>query len=358
MRPHRVPGRDAEGCHRGSADEPEERPRRPAAPAPAVRAPVADERAVHGDDLGTRPRRTHPGTRRSAAGRCRGVGIPHGRLDGAALETPSPRRGRGRRPRGGTARTRGRRDAVGASPAGAVGARPRGRGDDGEPLVRPSPRLAARRGREAGRPHVRRRIRDAAPDVPARAGLPGVRVRRPRPFVRRRAHRVGQRRVRRLAEGERPVVDRLLPAAGPAVPRQGGAGVHDVRPLLRLVHGADVPEPVLLAVGADRPDRATSRRASTCRPSSTASPRSGSRPRTTTETSRSCSCTSGTSRSRSRTARSSSSAGPGSSPRSRTSTRTSRSTKAARRREARETTTTRTQTSARGSTSSRPSTTR
>ena len=59
-------------------------------------------------------------------------------------------------------------------------------GDDGEPLVRPPPRLAARRGRQAGGPQLHRRERRRAPDVPARARLPGLLVPRSRPLLRGR----------------------------------------------------------------------------------------------------------------------------------------------------------------------------
>ncbi len=62
--------------------------------------------------------------------------------------------------------------------------------------------------------------------------------------------------MRRVAARERRVLDRLLPAAGPAVLRQGGARVHELRPVLRVVPRADVPEPLLLAVGG-RPTAST-----------------------------------------------------------------------------------------------------
>ena len=71
-------------------------------------------------------------------------------------------------------------------------------------------------GKQAGLTYVDA-ARRVARDVPARAGLPGLRARRSRPLVRRRARRVEQRRLRRLAarRQRRPLLDRLLPAAGP-----------------------------------------------------------------------------------------------------------------------------------------------
>src|SRR5439155_1736413 len=86
--------------------------------------------------------------------------------------------------RRGGARTRSRdfREAAASEP---LGNRPHRRRDAGEPVLRPLPRLAARRGREAGRPHVHGLAGGRAPDLPARAGLPGLRASRPRARGRR-----------------------------------------------------------------------------------------------------------------------------------------------------------------------------
>ena len=77
--------------------------------------------------------------------------------------------------------------------------------DDGEPLVRPLPGLAARRRRPA-RPDVRvRGRRQHLPQLPARARLPGLRVQRPRPQLGGLAGPAQRRQDRRLpAAADRP----------------------------------------------------------------------------------------------------------------------------------------------------------
>ena len=75
---------------------------------------------------------------------------------------------------------------------------PRRHPDDGEPLVRPLPRLAARRRRPA-RPDVRvRGRRQQVSELPARPGLPGLRVQRPGPQLGRLARPAPRRQDGRL----------------------------------------------------------------------------------------------------------------------------------------------------------------
>ena len=182
---------------------------------------------------------------------------------------------------------------------------------------------------KAVRALVHRCGRRVAPDVPARARLPGLRLQRSRPFIRRRARRVEQRRVRRLvARGEeRPVLDRVLPAAGS---RRSSARSRRRSP---PATGSSRRSSARRSRTGSTRFRAsptassnTVRRGSTCRRSSTASRRRRCPRPTTTATSTSCCCTSATTRSRIRTRSSSSSAGPASCRRSRTSTRATRST--------------------------------
>ena len=143
-----------------------------------------------------------------------------------------------------------------------LGDRARRRPDDGEPLLRPLPRLAPGRRRHPVRPRVRRQAGQPARDLSARAGVAGLPVRRPRPRLPRRTRPVRRRRVRRLAAGvdRRPVPDRLLPAGGPVVLRRRGARLDDLRPLLLLDHELDLPEPHVPARGPDRPHPQLARR--------------------------------------------------------------------------------------------------
>ena len=141
------------------------------------------------------------------------------------------------------------------SPPRTVRHRPHRRGDDGEPVLRPLPRLAAR-APTASRPgsptldRYRRAAPDPPPDRVRQLRLPG-----PRPLLRGRPDRAQRRQVRRLAalRQQRQPVDRLLRAGRPAVPRQRGAGLDDLRPLLRRGDGRDLPQPLLPALRADRP---------------------------------------------------------------------------------------------------------
>ena len=55
--------------------------------------------------------------------------------------------------------------------------------------------------------------------------------------------------------GQRLLRRQLLRGQGPSLHEQTGHGVHHVRPLLLLHHGPDLPEPLLPALGADRPPR-------------------------------------------------------------------------------------------------------
>ena len=113
--------------------------------------------------------------------------------------------------------------AIGRLPGGAAAAkpavRPHRRRDDGEPVVRPLPRLAARRRRQAGRPDASPTATGvAAPHASTCTDVPGLRLHRPRPLLRGRPGRVQRRRVRRLAARRATndaLRDRLLPAGRP-----------------------------------------------------------------------------------------------------------------------------------------------
>ncbi len=122
--------------------------------------------------------------------------------------------------------------------------------DDGKPLVRPLPRLAAGRRRAAGRPAVHRRPRTRVLNPPAGQQLPGLRVPGPRPLMGRRADGDGRRQDGRLpARPERRVLDRLLRRAGPSVHAARSEGVHGLRPLLLLAAVVHVPQPRVHACG-------------------------------------------------------------------------------------------------------------
>ena len=125
------------------------------------------------------------------------------------------------------------------------------RADDGEPLVRPLPRLAAGRRRAPGR----------ACGSPTRQGQRS----RPTGCVNNyqgcgfldpdhswdggRTEMDGGRMDGFLRAAERRVLDRLLRRAGPAVHPARGQGVHRVRPLLLLAAGLHVSQPRVHARG-------------------------------------------------------------------------------------------------------------
>ena len=90
--------------------------------------------------------------------------------------------------------------------------------DDGEPVLRPLPGLAARGRRAPGRARLHDERWADARDPPPGARLPGLRLQRPRPLVGRRAHPGQRRRHGRLpALGrQRRVLGRLLRAGRPA----------------------------------------------------------------------------------------------------------------------------------------------
>ena len=94
-----------------------------------------------------------------------------------------------------------RRPALSAQPA----ARHDRRADDGEPELRPLPRLAAGRRRAAGRAPVHRQAGQSARDPPARRHLPGLRLHGSRPFVGRRAHRLDGGQHGRLPKADSDV---------------------------------------------------------------------------------------------------------------------------------------------------------
>ena len=140
----------------------------------------------------------------------------------------------------------------------------RGR-DDGEPLGRPLPRLVGRSGgRALRRQHdaaraqdlrLRRRRRaelDGSPvqgpqPQPRRRPLPGGRPRRQRASRRVEHHRG---RLRPSRQRHRPLRVELLPGRRPAGDRPHRARLHVLRPVLLLVDGQHVPQPVLHALGA------------------------------------------------------------------------------------------------------------
>ena len=116
--------------------------------------------------------------------------------------------------------------------------------DDGEPLVRPLPGLAAGGRRAPGGPDVHRRLGHPAPHPPPHPRLPGLRVPRPRPLLGGRPHRDGRRQDGRLPQGpERRVLDRLLHRARPPLHPERRPGVHRLRPLLLLAALVDLSEP-------------------------------------------------------------------------------------------------------------------
>src|SRR5205823_1414786 len=95
----------------------------------------------------------------------------------------------------------------------AAAAHPPRRGPhDGEPILRPLPRLAPGRRRQAGRAHLPRCRGREPPDVRARPGLPGLRAFRSGSLVPGRTAGGGRRPDGWLAESgtERCLRDRLL----------------------------------------------------------------------------------------------------------------------------------------------------
>ena len=140
--------------------------------------------------------------------------------------------------------------------------RPRGDPHDGEPVVRPPARLAARRRRSPGRALVSRPRREVPRHLGQRRRLAGLRVRGPGPPVGGGREAAQRREGRRLplhpgARGRdhtgRPVADQLLRPRRAPDPRHPRSRVHDVRSLLRVVERRDLAEPAL-------PDRRRHRR--------------------------------------------------------------------------------------------------
>ena len=194
--------------------------------------------AVLGDDRGRGPSDVRKG--------CPG---------GLGRRAPRRRRGRGSR---GSRGLRGRRRAgpSRAPPAGEVRHRTRDRRDDGEPQLRPLPRLAAPRRRQAGGPVVRRSAGHAAVHVPSDP-VQRLRLHRPRPLLLGGSPAVQRRQDGRLPLGhrQRHLRHRVLHGQGPPLHEQARPVLHDVRPLLLLHPGPDLSQPLLPARRADRPPR-------------------------------------------------------------------------------------------------------
>lgn len=133
--------------------------------------------------------------------------------------------------------------------------RARGRGHDGEPLVRSHAGLGARRARQTGGAGVRGPRRGATFDVSARARLHGLRPSRSRSLLRRRTRTIQQRRGGRLAARgrERHLCHRLLHARRSAFLRRRRPSLDHVRRLLRRDHGGNVSQQNLSIRRADRP---------------------------------------------------------------------------------------------------------
>ncbi len=172
---------------------------------------------------------------------------------GSARATPAP-------PRAPPAGSAARRATVGLPD------RHRRRDDDGEPVVRPLPRLARRRRalpgarslalreevhrRRQDRHDLRRRGRQAPPHPPPRPGwcraAPVPRLWAPDPGARLvRGPRRAGRWLPRRGLGERPVRARLLPRRGRPGARPHGPALHRARPFVRLVVRRHVPEPAV-----------------------------------------------------------------------------------------------------------------
>ena len=125
------------------------------------------------------------------------------------------------------------------------------RADDGEPLLRPLPRLAAGGGRSPGRAHLHRRGRRSS-SKPTGWRPTGRAAPTPIPTT----PGTGEGPARRRPHGRLPalgrkrrVLDRLLRRTGPAVHPLGGARVHHLRPLLLLAARLDLPQPRVHALG-------------------------------------------------------------------------------------------------------------
>ena len=95
----------------------------------------------------------------------------------------------------------------------------------------------------------------AQPTFPLAPNFQNCQFDDPGSLVRGRSHAVQRRRQRRLAarRHQRRLPDRLLHAGRSGLLRRRGAGVDDLRSLLRRDPRPDVPEPLLPARGADRP---------------------------------------------------------------------------------------------------------
>ena len=117
-----------------------------------------------------------------------------------------------------------RRQRRGQAPVAAQPADRHVRGaDDGEPLLRPLPRLAAGRRRPPGGPAVHRHPRARSSPPTACDTSPGLRLPGPRPLVGRRAHRAGRR-----AHGRLPA-RRVATCSRSATTTEDGPAVHPAR---------------------------------------------------------------------------------------------------------------------------------
>src|SRR6478609_7052625 len=123
--------------------------------------------------------------------------------------------------------------------------------DDGEPVLRPLPRVVAERRRPPDGPELRRQAGPVPQYACAGNRLPGLRSPGPRPRLGRRAHPGCGREDGRLPPllHQRRVRARLLQPGRPRLPPQRGEDVHDVRPHVLLAAGLDVPEPGVHARG-------------------------------------------------------------------------------------------------------------
>ena len=124
------------------------------------------------------------------------------------------------------------------------------RADDGEPVVRPLPRLDAQRRRAPGGPELRRHGGGLARHPSADPRLAGLRPPGPRPLVGRRARADERREDGRLPEDrQRRVRGRLLRRGRPGVHPGRGEGVHHLRSLPLLADGLDAAQPRVHARG-------------------------------------------------------------------------------------------------------------
>ena len=133
--------------------------------------------------------------------------------------------------------------------------RRRRRGDDGEPQLRPLPRLATRRRWQAGGIVVRRLQWRAARDPRARARLPRLSLPRPPSRLAIGAAAVQSRKVRRLAEdcaGRRHVPDRLLHRCRSSDHGRAVTRAHHARPLLLFGDGTNRTESLVCVERHDR----------------------------------------------------------------------------------------------------------